>query len=114
MVSAYSMLITFGLAAGSVPGDAVGYLRSDVPDGHGGMRHNVRPYVPREGDLIFFDDQSVLWEKLYKLGGTKPPFHVGIVVRKKDGSLAVLESGPDDTLHVYILEAARRLHTFKG
>ena len=43
-----------------------------------------------------------------------PPFHVGIVVKRRDGSLAVLESGPDDTLHVYILEAWRRLHTFKG
>lgn len=114
MSSFVPALILAGLAAGSPPDKAIGYLKSPSVEGAGDEAPAIRPYVPHEGDLIFFDDQSVLWERLYKLGGTKPPFHVGIVVKKPDGSMAVLESGPDDTLHVYILEAERRLHTFKG
>jgi hypothetical protein len=114
MTSAFAAVLTAGLALGSPPGQPVGYLWSHVPDGEGGSRKLCQPYIPREGDLIFFDDQSKLWEKLYKLGGSAPPFHVGIVVKSSCGSLAVLESGPDDTLHVYILECWQRLHTFKG
>ncbi len=109
-----TLLAAASLAVGSPPGQPVGVLVKHEVDNHGETHRVVEPYVPREGDLIFFDDQSKLWEFLYKVGGTKPPFHVGLVVKKPDSSLAILESGPDDTLHVYILEAWNRLHHFKG
>lgn len=74
----------------------------------------AKPYEPIVGDILFFDDLSPFWVKLYALAGTGPPFHAGIVMKRRDGSFAALESGPDDTLHVYILELASRLKTFKG
>src|SRR2546422_2386173 len=56
-----------------------------------------RPYQPKEGDLIFFDDHSLLWNALFYWAGSGPPLHMGMVVKKADGTLAVLEAGPDDS-----------------
>jgi hypothetical protein len=110
----YLAILTTSLVFASEPNAPYGYLWWYHPDGKGGTAKVVQPYEPHEGDLVFFDDQSKFWEFLYWIGHTAPPFHVGIVIKMPDGSLAILESGPDDTLHVYILEAARRLHTFEG
>lgn len=98
-----------------VPGRCpYGYLWTYRDDETGKTTKEVVPYEPREGDWIFFDDMSKFWTFLYKIAHTAPPFHVGIVVKKPDGQLAVLESGPDDTLHVWVLDLITRLHTFKG
>jgi hypothetical protein len=71
-------------------------------------------YAPREGDLIFYDDHSVPWTILFALAGTGPPLHMGIVVKKSDGGMAVLEAGPDDSLKVFLLDLAPRLQDFEG
>lgn len=108
------------LAASSVlypaprPSAPYGYLWHYVPDGKGGTQKVVKPYEPREGDILFFDDMSRWWTFLYSIAHTAPPFHAGIVFKKHDGSLAALESGPDDTLYVYILDLEPRLHQFSG
>jgi hypothetical protein len=91
-----------------------GYLWFYTPDGKGGATKAVEPYQPREGDILFFDDMSKWWTFLYAIASTAPPFHAGLVVKQPDGTPAVLESGPDDTLHVYVLEASQRLHSFEG
>jgi hypothetical protein len=91
-----------------------GYLWTYKLDARGQAVREVIPYCPREGDWVFFDDMSRWWTFLYKIAHTAPPFHVGIVIKKPDGELAILESGPDDTLHVYVLDIIPRLHTFKG
>jgi hypothetical protein len=70
------------------------------------------PYLPREGDLIFYDDHSRAWTALFALAGTGPPLHMGIVVRKPGGAPAVLEAGPDDTLRVELLAVGPRLRQF--
>ncbi len=90
----------------------LGQLHSCVCGADGCCRTVVEPYCPREGDLVFFDDHSRWWKFLYKIAHTGPPFHVGIVFKKPDGSLALLESGPDDTLWVYVLDVGPRLHNF--
>jgi hypothetical protein len=93
----------------TVPGQTVGYVyltEANCPQKVG------LPYVPREGDLIFFDDRKEFWDYLYYLGQTSAPFHVGIVIKRPDGHLAVLESGPDDTLNVKILDVSERMHGF--
>jgi hypothetical protein len=72
------------------------------------------PYTPREGDLIFYDDHNIFLEVLFAWAGTGPPTHMGIVVKKPDGSLAVLEAGPDDTVWVKLIDLTSRLHQFHG
>ncbi len=69
-------------------------------------------YEPREGDLIFYDDHSKIWTALFTLAGTGPPLHMGLVVRKTNGTLAVLEAGPDDTVWVELRDVILRLHQF--
>jgi hypothetical protein len=91
-----------------------GYLWTYRPDEQGRTVRDVIPYQPREGDWLFFDDMSAWWTFLYKIADTAPPFHAGIVVKKPDGELAVLEAGPDDTLHVYVLDIIPRLYQFEG
>jgi hypothetical protein len=114
MHSALCSVLSACALFGTQPGESVGYLWFYKPDGAGQVCKTSEPYVPREGDIIFFDDMSKFWEFLYWLGDTKPPFHTGIVFKKPDGTLAVLESGPDDTLHVYLLDIGPRLNEFKG
>lgn len=96
------------------PNHPHGYLWTYRQDDHGRTVRLVETYCPKEGDWLFFDDMSKWWTFLYKIGNTAPPFHAGIVVKKPDGQLAVLESGPDDTLHVFVLDLIPRLQTFKG
>jgi hypothetical protein len=74
----------------------------------------VEPYVPREGDFVFYDDRSVVWTPLFAMAGTGPPLHMGMVVRKTDGNFAVLEAGPDDTVWVKLLDLAPRLKQFRN
>ena len=91
-----------------------GYLWDQTCNAEGKVEKTSRAYTPREGDILLFDDMSPFWAKLYSIAGTGPPFHAGIVFKKTDGSFAVLESGPDDTLHVYLLDLEPRLNNFKG
>ena len=91
-----------------------GYLWTYKLNDSGQTAREVVPYEPKEGDWLFFDDLSLWWKFLYKIARTGPPYHSGIVVKKPDGQLAVLEAGPDDTLHVFVLDLIPRLHTFKG
>jgi len=64
--------------------------------------HNLygspRPYCPEAGDIIFFtDDNCVFWDCGFQLAGTGHPYHSGLIVPMPDGTLGVLESGPDDS-----------------
>jgi hypothetical protein len=83
-----------------------------VPPARKDAEPGAIPYLPREGDLVFYDDRSPVWLPLFALAGTGPPLHMGMVVRKADGKLAVLEAGPDDTLWVALLDLGPRLKQF--
>src|SRR5205085_2545494 len=51
---------------------------------------------------------------LYKFVGSGPPFHSGLIVPLPDGTPAIIESGPDDTMWVRILAMPSRLQGFQG
>lgn len=102
------VICSLTLSQGQSSAPAVGFLHVAKP----GEPKQLTPYHPREGDLIFYDDKSILWTALFLWAGTGPPLHMGIVVKKPDGTLAVLEAGPDDTVHVAILDVASRLPQF--
>jgi hypothetical protein len=114
MVSALHAAALTAALLGGLPDAPVGYLWFYRTDDRGQTSKAVVPYVPREGDMIFYDDQSKFWEFMYALAHTTPPYHCGIVVRKPTGELATLEAGPDDTLFVEICDILPRLHHFKG
>jgi hypothetical protein len=103
-------LISLVLIAGLGQAEASGFV---VPAAVGAEKATPKSYVPKEGDLIFFDDHNVFWTALFLWAGTGPPLHIGIVVKKDDGALAVLEAGPDDTIWVTIQDINPRLHKFQ-
>jgi hypothetical protein len=105
-----SLVLAAGFGQASGAKQDTGYLRPAALDAKKAV---PQAYVPREGDLIFFDDHNPFWTALFLWAGTGPPLHVGIVVKKNDGTLAVLEAGPDDTIWVTIQDLAPRLHQFQ-
>lgn len=90
-----------------------GYLFLKPAEQRQASRPKIIAYQPREGDLIFFDDHSRVWNTLFALAGTGPPTHMGIVVKKAAGGLAILEAGPDDSVWVELLDLAPRLRQFQ-
>jgi hypothetical protein len=55
-------------------------------------------YCPQPGDIMLATDTSVFWKVMHNLAGTGHPTHSGIVFRRPDGTMAILEGGPQDTL----------------
>ena len=110
----FSSALALSLFFGATDKNPNGYLTREIKGPDKTVRKEVIPYVPREGDLVFYDDKSIFWTILFAYAGTGPPLHMGIVVKKADGKYAVLEAGPDDSIKVYILDLAARLKDFKG
>jgi hypothetical protein len=103
----YSLLVVASCYPGVDEKPGTGYLSPPQ-----GKTTESRPYIPREGDLIFFDDHSPYWTALFAWAGTGAPLHVGMVVKRYNGSLAVLEAGPDDSVWVTIQPVGPRLLQF--
>jgi hypothetical protein len=99
--------------APSSQGSGAGYLLPLESVKGKAVSQAATPYTPREGDLIFYDEHSLLWTLLFAFAGTGPPLHMGIVVTTSEGGLAVLEAGPDDTIWVKLLDVTPRLRQFR-
>jgi len=112
---AFLILVGVGLLAlsESALADDFGSLKLERKNKAGKIEHETLPYVPREGDLVFYDDRNAIWTLLFAYAGTGSPLHMGIVVKKTDGTLAVLEAGPDDTIWVNLLDLDKRLPQFQ-
>ena len=84
----------------------------------GGPGSNIQlqgaPYIPAEGDLFLFDDHNKLVTNLYRLVGTKSPLHTALAFRRPDGTMALLEAGPNLDPKVYIVNVVPRLHAYNG
>lgn len=76
--------------------------RSDQPRPH--------TFEPKEGDLIFFTKDTLLYALIYPLARTFHPFHSGIVVRRVTGELAVLEDGAENWRAGTLQPLPDRLH----
>ncbi len=71
-------------------------------------------YVPQAGDLVFFRDDIFFWKLTYRMAFTGPPYHVAVVIQQPDGEYQLLESGPNDTMHVEICPLQCRFQSWKG
>jgi hypothetical protein len=60
----------------------------------------AEPYLPQPGDIMLRLDSSIFWRVTHALALAFDPNGSGIVFARPDGSLAVLEAGPSDTLWV--------------
>jgi hypothetical protein len=66
-------------------------------------RRPAAAYVPQPGDVLLATDDDKFWTITHNLAFAFEPHNSAIVVRRADGSLGVLEAGPNDTTRVRIL-----------
>ncbi len=107
-----ALVIAFGASASPVAAqgqESIGNLLHHVRGDQGVWHQKSAPYVPGEGDMVFFNDHSAKWGMLYKMVGSDAPYHIGLIFKKPDGQCAICEAGPNDTLKCRVLELAPRL-----
>lgn len=68
------------------------------------FRGPARPYSPQPGDILLATDDKIFWKLTHNLAGTGHPHHTGVVFQRPDGSMAVLEAGPHDTIRINTLD----------
>jgi hypothetical protein len=90
------------------------FLFKMAVDPSGKIHLHGTPYLAQPGDLVLFDDHSKLTAACYRFVGTEVPVHAGIVVRRADGSLGILEAGPNMVPKVFLFELLPRLHNYNG
>jgi hypothetical protein len=64
------------------------------------LREPARPYCPQPGDIFLATDASLGARLGHRLAFTGPPQHSGIIFAQRDGSIALLEAGPHNTLRI--------------
>jgi hypothetical protein len=87
-----------GSVEGACPGGSFLYQPAFCIDDV--VRLPVEAYLPQPGDLMLRLDRSWFWRITHHMALAFDPNGSGIVFARPDGSLAVLEAGPNDTLWV--------------
>jgi hypothetical protein len=111
MLCVLCALLSAGFPPGpSQPGGSFLYQPSfcmdDEPQGP------AEPYLPQPGDLMLRLDHSKFWRVTHYMALAFDPNGSGIVFARPDGSLAVLEAGPNDTLWVGTLDMLPHLKEY--
>jgi hypothetical protein len=73
------------------------------------LRAPAEPYLPQPGDIMLATDSNLFWKITHDLAFAFEPHNSAIFFRKPDGSLAILEAGPNDTLFIRNLDALPHL-----
>lgn len=69
-------------------------------------------YVPRPGDVMLATDRNFFWKVTHDLALAFEPHNSAVVFARRDGSLAILEAGPNDTLWVRSLDMLPHLKEY--
>jgi hypothetical protein len=64
------------------------------------VRGNARSYLPQPGDVMLATDKNLFWKVTHDLAFAFEPHNSAIVVARRDGRLALLEAGPNDTISI--------------
>ncbi len=76
------------------------------------LRPPARPYVPQPGDIMLATDDQLVWKIGHNLAWTGHPHHSGVVFKRPDGTMAVLEGGPYDTVYNRVLDCLPHLRVY--
>ena len=76
------------------------------------VRGNARKYLPQPGDVLLATDKNVFWKVTHAMALAFEPHNSAIIVRRSDGSLGILEAGPNDTLWVGISDMLPHLKEY--
>jgi hypothetical protein len=78
------------------------------------LRGPAEAYLPQPGDIMLRLDGSVFWKVTHYMALAFDPNGSGIVFARPDGSLAVLEAGPNDTKFVGTLDLLPHLREYEA
>ena len=103
--------------AGDLPGGSFLAMPTLDPDGRPALQ--VEPYLAHEGDLILFHEHVKIWDIVFRVVGSGPPDHSGVMFRLPDRRLAILEAAPENgkggyILRVCLMEMNSRFESCKG
>jgi hypothetical protein len=86
-------------------GDVPSYLYQPCYRLDNVLRGPAEPYVPQPGDILLATDNNLFWKITHDLALAFEPHNSAIFFARPDGSLALLEAGPNDTLYIRSLDA---------
>src|SRR3954468_23914322 len=98
----YSLLLTATLPAATAPSGSYLYQPAFCIDEV--LRGPAEAYVPQPGDIMLRLDGSQFWRVTHYMALAFDPNGSGIVFARRDGSLAVLEAGPHDTMGIKTMD----------
>jgi hypothetical protein len=78
------------------------------------LRGQPRPYLAQPGDIMLHCDDSKFWAITHDLAFAFKPHGSGVVVAQPDGSLGILEAGPNDCLQVHVLDMLPHLKEYEA
>jgi hypothetical protein len=76
------------------------------------LRGPAEAYVPQPGDIMLRLDGSKFWRVTHYMALAFDPNGSAIVFARRDGSLAILEAGPNDTMWVGTLDMLPHLKEY--
>jgi hypothetical protein len=91
-----------------------GYLSRACPETDGKAPCLKHPYDPQPGDLVFFTNDSFLFDILYACALTGAPHHVGMVVLLPNGTPTIAEAGAWNLSDVKLIDLRGRMRTHNG
>ncbi len=110
MLSVLCSLLTMGGA--NVPAPCGSYLYQPAFCIDQVLREPAEAYLPQPGDIMLRLDGSTFWRVTHYMALAFDPNGSGIVFARPDGSLAILEAGPNDTLWVKTLDMLPHLQEY--
>ncbi|MBI3408496.1 MAG: hypothetical protein HY040_09100 [Planctomycetes bacterium] len=78
------------------------------------LRGKATAYVPQPGDILLATDPDRFWTITHNLAFAYEPHNSGLVVARPDGSLALLEAGPNDTLWIGVVDLLPHLREYEA
>jgi hypothetical protein len=72
------------------------------------------PYLPQPGDVMLATDPNKFWAITHDLAFAFEPHNSAVVFARPDGSLAILEAGPNDTIWVNALDMLPHLAEYEA
>jgi hypothetical protein len=109
------ILMVAAAASGQLPNDGCScYLYEPAYHLDNVLRGQPHVHQLQPGDIMLYTDKNWFWAITHDLACAFEPHGSGVVFQRPDGSLAILEAGPNDTMHVGTLDAIPHLKEYES
>jgi hypothetical protein len=107
------ILVFLGANGTPAPGQEIAsYLYEPAHCIDKALRGKPRAYLPQPGDVMLATDDNLFWKITHDLALAFEPHNSAIIVARRDGRLAILEAGPNDTIWVRNLDMLPHLQEY--